>query len=279
MIKSKPVLLLYAAVESRRIPHIPQRPVRLLFFSLLFFVTSLALGQARVPRWITELPIKSGVHYAIGECGKYFDAKKGSEEALRVAAFRLAASISVTIRFGLAADLESVSSRHISFTEVTIDTSMMEKLLREMAVIDSIQLDDSFLLLVGWGSNPSLPTRFKELVEPREDVPNWVLNPPSGEGEIYGIGTSFKRGVAGWENAERMARLSIAEQVALEVKTGTWSCFSSSEGKDETLTIQVGETTLVGSQLIARARDLEGVSYVLVRMPLPTNNELNPKIE
>ena len=226
---------------------------------------------------MTELPVEPGAHFAIGECGKYSDPKKGSEEARRVAAFRLAASISATVRFGLAADMQGGASRHISFAEIAIDTSLMEKFLTEMVLLDSVQLDDGVHLLVGCGANLTLPARFKELVAPSGDVPNWVLNTPSGEGALHGVGSSWKRGIAGWEEAERMARVSLAEQVSLEVKTGTWSYFGSAEGRYETLTIQVGQTTLVGSQVVARARDRGGVSYVLARMPLGDKINLNPE--
>ena len=233
--------------------------------ALLF--ASIAPAQQLAPRWMYELPAEPDGYVAIGECGNYFNLKQAAIEVRRVAAFRLAARIKADIRYGLAAELNGASGRHISFAEVSVDTALMKRLVSEMIVLDSVHLDDGFHLLVSRGIGGDLPDRFKELLKPAAVVPDWVKKTPDHEGFIHGVGSSWKRGLDGWEEAERMARVAIAEQISLDVKTGTWSFQAGSQGSEQVVTNQVINMTLHNTQVIARGRDKDGVSYVLVRMP------------
>ena len=232
---------------------------------LLSFISELE-AQEKLPRWYYELPVSNGIYFAIGECGKYDDQKKQWYEARQLAAFRLAASMSTTIRFGEAEDASEVGTRQVSFVAVTIDTSRMDALLNSMTILDSLQCQNKFSILVSTSKPEQFPNYYRELITLREIVPQWVKFPPSDTTYIYGIGSSWKNGVSGFEEAERMARADIAAQIRLNVKTGSWNIIDASMSLDQTLSKRTFETQIFNTQVIKRALDDNGTSYVLIRM-------------
>ena len=239
--------------------------MRISFLILLCLISEIE-AQEEYPRWLCELPVSEGIYYAIGECGRYRDAVKQSSEARQLAAFRLSASMCTTIRFGAAEEASDAGVRQLSFVSVSIDTFQMESLFQSMTVIDSVQLQDGFHILVSTGQPDLLPSHYKENVTSKNAVPDWVKNPPIDSNYIYGLGSSWKKGLLGLEEAERMARADLAAQTTLKVQTGEWEIIDSMGAFNQSITRQTVETKISDSQVIRRAVDDNGVSYVLVRM-------------
>lgn len=239
--------------------------MRISFLILLCLISEIE-AQEEYPRWLCELPVSEGIYYAIGECGRYRDAVKQSSEARQLAAFRLSASMCTTIRFGAAEEASDAGVRQVSFVSVSIDTVQMESFFESMTVIDSVLLHDGFHVLVSTGQPVKFPSHYRKHVTSKNGVPDWVKNPLIDSRYIYGLGSSWKGGLSGLEEAERMARADIAAQISLKVQTGEWEIVNSIGAFNQVTTRQTVETKISNSQVIRRAVDDNGVSYVLVRM-------------
>ena len=239
--------------------------MRILFLLLLCLISEIE-AQEEYPRWLYELPVSEGICYAIGECGRYRDAVKQSSEARQLAAFRLAASMCTTIRFGAAEEASDAGVRQVSFVSVSIDTFQMESLFQSMTVIDSVQLADGFHILASTSQPERISSYYKDHINSKNSVPDWVKNPPVDSNYIYGLGSSWKKGLLGLEEAERMARADIAAQGALKVQTGGWEIINSIGTFNQSITRKTIEAKISNSQVIRRAVGDNGVSYVLVRM-------------
>jgi hypothetical protein len=236
-------------------------------FIFLALFAPICLAQQQIPRWLVEMPVEPGRYLAIGECGNYTDKTAASREARHLGAFRLAAAMSVSIRYGLAATQDAGFADEFSFGEIIIDTTLMERLEETLVVLDSVQLEDGLHLLVAADEKPIIPDRYLERICPEPGIPDWVRNPPIEAVAIFGLGTSFKFGTYGWEDAERLARLAVAQQVAIKVKTGNWNRQTPVGGDHESLSNHTLNLTLKNSQVVRRAKDRDGVAYVLIRMP------------
>lgn len=235
----------------------------------LIILTDDVICQEKVPRWIYELPTSEDVHYAIGECGRFRDVVKQSSEARRLAAFRLSASMCAAIRFGVAEEESDVNLHQVSFVAVSVDTIQMERFITTMTVLDSVELKKSFHILVSSSPSAPLPTSYKELITMDNSTPEWVRNPPVDSNYIYGLGSSWKNDLLGFEEAERLARADIAAQITLRVQTGGWRIITSMGTINQSATRQTLETKVSNSQVIRRAVDDNGVNYVLVRIDKP----------
>jgi len=233
---------------------------------MLIFLTDDVMCQEKVPRWFYELPTSEDAHYAIGECGKYADHELQSLEARKVAAFRLAESVYAFIRFGTAEDANDREVRKVSFASVTIDTALMEDFLISMTVLDSCQLPGSFHLVVSSSESGHLPDHLKVLITPRTSIPQWVKSPPIEDNYVYGIGSSWKREIMGFEEAERLARVNVAVQKNVNLQTATWTLGDGTKNFNQVVSKQEFQMQLLNSQVTQRAVDDMGTKYVLVRM-------------
>jgi len=241
--------------------------MKFLSFSLLLAYFLPCYSQSIAPRWLYELPLIEGKSFAIGESGNYAESSQESIEARHVAAFRLAASMSVSVRFGLADKLGTAGVRHVSFVSISIDTLLMELIESEMTIIDSVYTEEGFHLLATYGNGGNLPRKYLNKVKSSRTRPSWILNPPKKAGMIYGVGSSRKRGLNGLEDAERMARGELAIQTAIIANTEVWSISRTNYSESQTVTNHTSEVVLLESKVVARAVDSNGVSYVMVCMP------------
>ncbi len=223
-------------------------------------------GQHLAPRWYSELPVSEDAFYAIGECGKYNNKETQSFLAHKLAAFRLAETISTHIKFGIAEELSGGIIRRVSYASVTIDTSLMDEFLTSMNVLDSVQLEDGFHILVSTAKSGQLSKYYRKMLAATNTIPEWVKSPPIDPDYIYGSGSSWKRGISGLEEAERLARLDIVSQLNINVDTGAWKVLDNADSFDEVISKQEFEAQIFNSQVIRRAVDENAVSYVLVRM-------------
>lgn len=232
---------------------------------ILLLFPDIVTCQEKIPRWFYELPASEDVQYAIGECDKSVNHELQSLEAREVAAFRLAETVCTFIRFGVAEDVTDAAVRQVSFASISIDTTMMEKFLISMTVLDSCQLPSSFHLVVSSSESGHLPDYYRESITTRNSIPKWVKSPPKEEGYIYGIGSSWKSGILGYELAERMARVDIAIQRDINLQIGTWKLLEDTRSFNQIISKQESQIQLLNTQVIGRAMDDLGAKYVLVR--------------
>ncbi len=109
-----------------------------------------------------------------------------------------------------------------------------------------------------------------------KDVPDFFLNPPKSESKIYGVGTAK---MARLDLSRKMAVSRARDDIAFQVRTQVESSVidyaqESGAGENsqllsfaETISRQIANTTLQGTQLEEVGTSKDGTVYVLLSFP------------
>lgn len=113
-------------------------------------------------------------------------------------------------------------------------------------------------------------------VESTKDVPEFFLNPPKSESKIYGVGTAK---MARLDLSRKMAVSRARDDIAFQVRTQVESSvidYAQESGAEEnsqllsfveTVSRQIANTTLQGTQLEEVGTSEGGTVYILVSFP------------
>lgn len=229
-----------------------------------------------VPRWYAELPMVDGCRFAYGYSGIYLDADRQKDSLLNNGAANMAKNDKVLIKAGWAGTQttsDGLTASYILEKGWQGRASVLEKKLK---IVREYRMENSIIALCAFCSEASLLQDLTHRIDDRlvnlnaDGPPEWVKEPTSHPGYVYGVGTApswIKPGKA-WEEAERQARAALAFNLAANhdilLKTISENTNSMSRKLSETKAeIALAQVTIIRHGY-SRA---DNTFYALAQMP------------
>jgi hypothetical protein len=246
-----------------------------MFFRLLAFWVALQgcaglLGGSgtRLPAWFFHLPQRDDGILAVGEAPLRINDRKDSLKAVQTAAFRLACAWETPLEYGLAESQGGGGTKALDFVDVDPAPQLLERVGREVVVLDTFTWRGVYHLLAWWGKAvPRLPGSLfrRRRYHLAKRAPAWISRTPRDEEYRYGLGSSRYSGALGWEMAERWARAELAAARHRDIQVRRDEIHWNGGSVFRTQSVHHTTVVLRKTPVVERWLSPEGTRYVLVR--------------
>jgi len=231
-----------------------------------------------IPRWYAELPKVDGCRIAYGYGGIYLDANRQKEDLLKNSAVNMAKNDKVFIEVGWAgtqAHNQGLTASYILEKEWQDRASVLEKKLK---IIREYRMGNGVIALCAYCPDESLLQGLMNQIDDNlvninsDDPPDWVNEPITHPGYVYGVGiaqSQIKPGSA-WEEAERQARAALAFNLAVHQKVLLKTISETTSSMSQKLSETKAEIGLTDVTIIRHGYSHANQSfYALAQMPTP----------
>lgn len=231
-----------------------------------------------IPRWYAELPKVDGCRIGYGYGGIYLDANRQKEDLLKNGAVNMAKNENVFIEVGWAGTQaygQGLTASYILEKEWQDRASVLEKKLK---IVREYPMENGVIALCAFCPDESLLQGLMNQIDDglvdinTDDPPEWVKEPLSHAGYVYGIGiapSQIKPGSA-WEEAERQARAALAFNLAVHHKILLKTISENTSSMSQKLSETKAEIALTNVTIIRHGYSHANKSfYALAQMPTP----------
>jgi len=195
--------------------------------ALIFCLVSFIYSQ-NLPGWFYSPPNHQDRFYGVGISYKYSAHQEAFNDARIEAINYIAYQIQLSIVSGLASVSSGSKVLTKNYTKVDIDPLLVEKIGKNIVVLDSIMQNNQATMLIVINKDLSktekiyfnpLAINTKKLVH--KTAPKWITEPPKAAGYFYGIGygSRYKNVKDSWNDSMQEAFLDIAQQKSIDNKS------------------------------------------------------------
>jgi len=230
-----------------------------------------------IPQWYAELPKVDGCRIDYGYSGIYLDANRQKEDLLKNGSVNMAKNDNVFIEVGWAGTQthgQGLTASYILEKEWQGRASVLEKKLK---IVREYRMENGIIALCAFCPDESLLQGLIDQIDDSlvninsDDPPEWVKEPISHPGHVYGIGIApnqIKPGSA-WEEAERQARAALAFNLAVHHKVLLKTISESTSSMSQKLSETKAEIVLTDVTIIRHGYSHADQSfYALAQMPI-----------
>jgi len=231
-----------------------------------------------IPRWYAELPKVDGCRIAYGYGGIYLDAALQKEALLKNSATNMAKNDNVFIEAGWAGSQthsKGLNAAYVIEKGWQDRASVLEKNLK---IVREYRIGNGIIALCAFCPDDSLFQSLANQIDDslvninNDEPPEWVNEPISHPGYVYGIGiapSQIKPGSA-WEEAERQARADLAFNLAAHYNILLKNVSESTSSMSQKLSETKAEIALTDVTIIRHGYSHANKSfYALAQMPTP----------
>ena len=235
-----------------------------------------------IPQWYANLPKVDGCRINYGYSGIYLDANRQKEDLLKNSAENMAKNEKVFIEVGWAGaqtHVQGLTASYILEKGWQDRASVLEKKLK---IVREYRMENGIIALCAYCPDESLLQGLIDQVDGSlvninsDDPPEWVKEPISHPGYVYGIGiapSQIKPGSA-WEEAERQARAALAFNLAVHHKVLLKTISESTNAMSQKLSETKAEIVLIDVTIIRHGYSHANQSfYALAQMPTPAGRD------
>jgi len=195
--------------------------------ALILCLVSFVYSQ-NLPGWFYLPPNHQDRFYGIGISYKYSDHQEAFNDARIEAINYIAYQIQLSIVSGLASVSSGSKILTKNYTKVDIDPLLVEKIGKNIVVLDSLIQNNQATMLITINKDLSKtekfyynPVRINTKKLDHQTAPKWITKPPKAAGYFYGVGygSRYKNAKDSWNDSMRKAHLDIAQQKSIENKS------------------------------------------------------------
>jgi len=195
--------------------------------ALIFCLVSFIYSQ-NLPGWFYSPPNHQDRFYGVGISYKYSDHQEAFNDARDESINYIAYQIQLSIISGLASVSSGSKVLTKNYTKVDIDPLLVEKIRKNIAVLDSIIQNNQATMLIAINKDLTKAEKIyykpisintKKLVH--KTAPKWITEPPKAAGYRYGVGygSHYKNAKDSWNDSMQEAFLDIAQQKSIKIKS------------------------------------------------------------